>query len=145
MIGIYGGTVTKEFIERRNEEAAKLIAEGEKKDMAYFRWECEFPEYDAGNFQDIGHKWIPGFCPDTIHEEWKACDWKFYAKAGAKVSETPQRWIREGKIDTVVLWRFLENRVGKPLKIGEFVGYEILHYIPAKIVLEGLQNNRYVV
>lgn len=145
MIGVYGGVVTKEFIETRNKHVERLIRCGEKEDMAYFRWDCEFPEYDAGNFQNIGHTWKKGYYPDTIHEEYLACDWKYYGQNGAHVGSTPQQWIEDGKINTIVLWKFLENRYGKKLKVGEFVGYEILHYVPAKIVLNGLQNGRYIV
>lgn len=142
--GIFSGIVTEEFINHRDKRVASTVKkEGVSEISALRRWDSEFAEWDIVN-QNIGHTIYKGFEYDTIHSEYGRCDFKYLAKNGAKVSAYPQRQIREGTTDTIVLWRWISP--WKPLKLGEFISYEILHYISAKKVLANLnEDSRYVV
>ena len=139
--GIFSGNVTGEFIEQRWQKINSMRGEDTEMNL-YRRWDSEFPEWDICN-HDVGHTLHVGYHYDTNHVEYGRCDFKYAAKNGAHISEWIQKQIRNGKIDTIVLWRWL-TPWERPLKLNEFVSYEILEYIPAKVVLSSInEENRY--
>ena len=138
--GTFKGIVTKGFIEHRDKHVAQG---GDELENLYRRWDSEFPEWDVPT-QSLGHERSNRFEIDTIHEEYGRCDWKYLAKIGAHVGRWPQKQIKEGKVDTIVLWKW-SKPWKKPLEVGEMVSYEVIAYVPAeKVISELNEKNRYI-
>ena len=135
MIGTYSSTITKAFIERRNEMAPKFNA-------GVFGADAEFPEHHQVEIdpeQSVNESWHF----DTYHSGIKAAlDYKMYSHQGIHISTAIQRCIREGWIDKLVVWRWVPWYT--ELKEGMEVEYEILGLVDAKKSLSQLnRDNRF--
>jgi hypothetical protein len=134
----FKGTVTKEFIDRRQ----KRIDKDMRTDInPYFQWDSEFPECHQCQI-DPKQKLFKGFECDTIHEDYGYLDYKQYSKNGVHVSKYIQKQIVDEKINYLVIWRWVNGY--KQLYEGNKVTYEILGYVSAKEVLSKLNSeNRF--
>ena len=131
---------TQEFITQRN---AKIKADKNQK-TAPFRWDAEAVEWHQCDI-DPKQTMYEGWHYDTNHDDLGHVDYKMYAKAGVHVSEAIQRQIREGNIDTLIVWQWtLPWR--DPLKEGMPVDYDILGQIDAKEAFNKIdtKTNRFI-
>lgn len=141
----YRGIATKEFVERRNaivlEESLKAKNKNTKVPL-WWRWDCEFPEHDQVS-RNSDHKTLyNGFEYDTVHKTYGNCDFKYYSKKGAHISDYILGQIKKGVVNTIVLWNW-EKPQHTRIQEGEEVGYTIIAYVDAKYVLENISQNRF--
>ena len=146
MIGKYEykleGENGKRILTRVQDFAVQHIADGKSKEEAYRRTSCEIPEMVVGiTCKDF--EYSPKFEYDGIYNE-RTCDFKQYAKSGIHVGPHPQRWVKEGKIQDFVIWKWLPNNFYTgPFTLGSTVKFEILGIVDAKEALQTLEENRF--
>ena len=142
----FKGRVTKEFIARRN----KKVAEDTRDESIQWKerqWDFEFPEHHQAAMEGSGHVLYEGYEYDTNHEAFFGhCDFKHVNRFDEiTLSKYIQKCIREEKIDHIVAWKFSPHPSlwHNTLQEGDVVNYTILDYIPAKVVLENLEGNKF--
>jgi len=153
MIGKYKykleGENGKRILTRVKDFAEQHIADGMDEEEAYRRTSCEIPEMVVAiecidfELNKFSHK-DPY---DGTYNERK-CDFKQYAKSGIHVGPHPQRWVKEGKIQDFVIWKWLPNnfyagRWSERFTLGSTVEFEILGIVDAKEALQTLEENRF--
>lgn len=138
----FKGTVTKEFVDRRN----KQVAEDKRDhDVAMRQWDFEFPEHHQCSIVTSGHRLYKGYDHDTDHDFFGACDFKHVNRFNEfHISPYILRQIKKGKIDHIVLWKYKNKDWSRPLEEGDSVQYEILDYIPADEIIFALKEDNEV-
>ena len=136
MTTIYKGVVSKEFVTRRD----KQVAEDKRDyDTAMRQWDFEYPEHHQSQLGD--HAIYSGYEYDTKHPSFGNCDFKHVNRFNEiHISSYILKQLKNGKIDHIVAWKFLEKDWSKPLQEGDEVMYSILEYIPTSEILTAIQE-----
>lgn len=114
-----------------------------------FRGACELPEYHQCDidpkqklYQPVGKERVR--VADTTHDDYGNCDYKSDSKEGVKLSEFTQKNIENGKINTIVVWKWVNGpkyEYGYLVRPGQKLSYEILGWIDAKEALKLLDKS----
>jgi hypothetical protein len=129
----FKGTVSVEFINRRNELVKKDNRDTEK---AMRQWDFEYPEYHQCLIPSSGHHMFEGYEYDTQHIFFDNCDFKYVNKSnGIHISKFILQSLKEGIIDHIVAWKYINKDWSRALQEGDSVQYEILEYIPTSEIL----------
>jgi len=129
----FKGTVTAEFIARRDSKAPGFVAGVRGADAEFI----EHHQALIDPFQTL----YEGYEFDTKHSVLGNIDYKQYSKAGIKLGEYTQQQIRGGKVQYIGVWRWLPNNLWEELHEGKVVQYEILDYIDANKAIEHLDDD----
>jgi hypothetical protein len=135
---VYKGKVTKEFIERRDQQVLK-----DKRDRvtAERQWDFEFPEHHLASIPTSGHKLYEGYDHDTDHEFFGACDFKHVNRFGEfHISPYIRKQLHEGKIEHIVLWKYKHKDWSRSLQEGDTVQYEVIDYIQSDEIISALNQ-----
>lgn len=134
---VYKGKVTKEFIDRRNEQVAE---DKRPHDIAMRQWDFEFPEHHQCSIPS-GHVLYEGYEYDTTHDFFGNCDFKHVNRHNEfHISPYILKQISNRITDYIVLWKYKNKDWSRPLEEGESVQYEILDYIPSHEILQAIEE-----
>ena len=137
----FKGIVPPQFVVDRD---TKVLMDGNttSKVPAWYRWDCEFPEFHQAMTTE--HRLYKGYEYDTTHPTYGNVDFKYYSNAGAHISLYIQKQMREGVVNTIALWKWMRHPQVK-LQEGQEVGYYIMGYFDAKLVLNNLHGDRFTI
>lgn len=132
----FKGTVSSEFIERRNEIVKK---DRRPVEVAERQWDFEFPEYHQCLIPSTGHRIYSGYEYDTEHDFFGNCDFKYLNKRNEiHISHYILKQLEEGKIDHIIPWSYISKNWSRSLEEGDTVQYEILDHIPPSEILSSM-------
>lgn len=140
--GLCTGTVSAEFIEKRDVHVERIMREeGVKEEDAIRRWDCEFPEQHQSLIDPLqtlfeGNEKYTHHCFDTIDEELDNCDYKQNSQKGVHISSFIYDRCEDGTIDHIVVWEWANGNRHKRLYINDEVSYIVLGAVPAQQVIE---------
>ena len=136
----YKGKVTKEFIDRRDQQVAKDKRPDMTQKDKERQWDFEFPEHHLCSISSSGHSIYEGYEADTTHNFFGNCDLKHVNRFNEiTISKYIRKALEAGKIDHIVPWKFDPHPSlwAHTLVEGDVVKYDILDYIPRDEILSG--------